>query len=76
MKCYQYVDNAKGEQIGPKWVAPVVFQCTASNLSEADAMMEKETGINPTKNKYIGVSWEAGDAEIAYHSANFWFFSI
>ena len=56
MPSYKYVDNAKGEQVGPKWIAPVVFKCTASTLSEADAIMQEQTGIDPRKNKYIGVS--------------------
>lgn len=56
MPSYEYVDNAKGEYVGPKWIAPTIFKCSASTISEADVIMQEQTGLNPSKSKYIGVT--------------------
>lgn len=49
---YIYKDNSNG------WKnAPIVFECDAKSVSEADALYEQKFGIKPEKQKHIGVNW-------------------
>lgn len=46
-KYYSYRDNSKPER-------PVIFECRAGSITEADLMYEKETGIDPRKQNHVG----------------------
>jgi len=54
MNQYVYYDNAKGQQTSQGWLAPVLFECMAETISDADDLMIAKTGVDPRKNKYIG----------------------
>lgn len=56
-RVYIYRDNSKGTyentDEGLKWIAPIVFECEANGIEEADVMFKKETGLDPVKESHI-----------------------
>lgn len=46
-----------GEQHG-HWVAPLVFECEAQDIQDADKQFEAKIGKSPAKMPYIGCSWK------------------
>lgn len=59
---YTYHDNScicHGVTLnGIETIKPVIFQCVATSILEADKLFEQETGEKPEKNKFCGASWE------------------
>lgn len=53
MSKYTYKDNNKGAYQAGSWVAPVVFECEAENISDADQQYEAALGKNPAKTPNI-----------------------
>jgi hypothetical protein len=53
MAHFTYKDNSKGKWVKNKWVAPIVFECDADGLLEADEAYKKAIGQSPAKNPSI-----------------------
>lgn len=59
MNKFTYKDNSNG------WKnAVVVFECYADLVSEADTQYKQKLGVDPAKQKHIGVSWEKTNVSI------------
>lgn len=51
---FVYKDNSKGQWKGGKWIAPVVFECEAETILQADDLYTQKTGKDVTKQVNIG----------------------
>ncbi len=55
---FVYKDNSKGQWKvckSMKWIAPVVFECEAETISQADDLYAQNIGKNVTKQVHIGM---------------------
>ena len=55
---FKYYDQDKQKwEIQPDlqghWIAPLVFECEADNVTQADALYKAQTGQDPVKQKNI-----------------------
>ena len=48
---FVYVDNSKTLFLNQKWEAPIVFECDAKSITEADELYAKTIGV---LKQYIG----------------------
>lgn len=53
MKKYKYVDNLQGKYMKDGWFAPVVFECVADSILEADKLFLEQTKKDPCKQPNI-----------------------
>ncbi len=59
MKKFKFHDNKKGQWIRTlKWVAPVVFECEAEDILKAQELYQKATGLEVTKQPFIGIDFK------------------
>ena len=58
---FYYKDNSKAkwemkDSFTGHWVSPIIFQCEASDILEADKKFEEAMGTSPAKMRGIGCS--------------------
>lgn len=63
IKRFIYRDNSKREWVYPKegenhgsWVSPIIFECEAGSIDEADTLFEEKLGLDVRKSPDIGCS--------------------